>query len=393
MHAKEFLHKTLSSVIHNKRLFVLADMVQALLFNKKLSVTELGRGMLTGTTEHSAIRRSDRFIGNQGIHTELPHIYKTIAELMIGHNKSPQIIVDWTHIPNTKYHALRAALVHHGRALTVYEEVHSEKKLGNRKIEKNFLGRLRDLIPGGCSPIIITDAGFHNEWFTAVKNLGWDYVGRVRGLKVYHDGENWRPCKELMLSASKTEKYLGKFMLCKSSNKMWSHFYLVKEKKRKKKRYGIHQTRRGGRDRKNHRLAALEPWLLVSSLKGQNYLTAKRVIKIYKKRMQIEEAFRDLKNPRYGYGMRHAYSRDPKRIAVLLLVAMLACLMTWLIGYIAEQKKLHYRFQCNSVKSKRVLSLFFLGYRVIKRDIKIKVSELFLVLRDIRTFGERLQYV
>ena len=384
MHAKEFLHKTLSSVIHKKRLSVLADLVQGLLINKKLSVTELGRGISTQATEHSAIRRSDRLIGNKHIHAELFSIYATQIALIIGSKQRPEIIVDWTHIPNTKFYALRAALACKGRALTLYEEVHTEKKLGNRKIERNFLKQLKKLIPNHCIPIIVTDAGFHNEWFKTVLMLEWDYVGRVRGLKVYHDGKNWIPCKSLMSKATKTEKYLGEFMLCKSTNKITTNFFLIKEKKKIRKQYGIHKSRRGGRDRKNHRLSAKEPWLLVSSLKGKNYQAAKRVVKTYKKRMQIEEAFRDLKSPRFGFGFRHAYSRSLKRIVILLLVAMLASFVAWLTGYVIEQKKQHFQFQVNSVKSKRVLSLFFLGCRAINRQIEVKISELFGALQAMR---------
>ncbi|WP_369293065.1 transposase, partial [Motilimonas sp. 1_MG-2023] len=33
--------------------------------------------------------------------------------------------------------------------------------------------------------------------------------------------------------------------------------------------------------------------------------TAKQVVKLYAKRMQIEESFRDLKSPAYGFGLRH----------------------------------------------------------------------------------------
>lgn len=389
MHVKEFLHKTLSSVIHKKRLFVLIDLVQGLLVNKKLSVTELGRSISTGITEQSAIRRSDRFIGNQKIHTELTCIFKVQIALILGSKQRPEIIVDWTHIPNTKYYALKAALTCLGRALTLYEEVHSEKELGNRKIEKKFLKQLKNLIPQHCIPIIVTDAGFDNGWFKAVLKLGWDYVGRIRGLKTCHDGNSWVSCRSLMLKATRTEKSLGEFVLCKTKNKITTHFYLVKGKNKKIKRYSLHKPNRGGRTDRTNRLAAIEPWLLASSFRGKSYLTAKRVINIYKKRMQIEETFRDLKNPRFGFGLRHAYSRSPKRIEILLLVAMLASLIAWLIGYVIERKKLHYHFQVNSIKSKRVLSLFFLGCRAISRKIEIKTTELLQTLRVIHSIAGR----
>jgi transposase len=103
---------------------------------------------------------------------------------------------------------------------------------------------------------------------------------------------------------------------------------------------------------------------------------AKRVVKIYKKRMQIEEAFRDLKSSRYGLGFEDAYSKKIKRIEILLLIAALASFIAWLVGWIAEQNKLHYQFQSNSIKDRRVLSFFYLGCEVIKRRIKITINML-----------------
>lgn len=368
MRATEFLHEILSPVIHQKRLNTLTDLVGGLLLNKKLSVTELGRSIKTEASERSAIRRSDRFIGNTNIHSELPAIFETQARMLIGNKRKPIIIVDWSQIPNTGLNVLRAALACKGRSLTLYEEVHSIKLLGNRKIEADFLWHLKNYIPSECKPIIATDAGFHNEWFVNVTHLGWDYVGRIRGVKVCKKKDNsWIKCKELMLNATRHAKDLGKMQLCKT-NQITTNLVLSKEKRKRSKKYGIHQLRGGGRDRRNHRLAAMEPWLLATSL---NSYRPRRIVEIYKTRMQIEEGFRDLKSARYGFGLRHAFSRSAERVAVLLIIAMLATLLAWLIGRLIEKEKMHYQFQVNSTKSKRVLSWLFLGLRAIKRNIFI----------------------
>ena len=124
----------------------------------------------------------------------------------------------------------------------------------------------------------------------------------------------------------------------------------------------------------DQRKAAREPWVLVSSLSGRSI--EKRVVKIYKKRMQIEEGFRDLKSSRYGFGFEDAYSKKRERIQILLLVAALASLIAWLTGWVAEKRNLHRHFQSNTVKTRRVLSLFYLGCQVIKRKIKITVEML-----------------
>ncbi len=69
--------------------------------------------------------------------------------------------------------------------------------------------------------------------------------------------------------------------------------------------------------------------------------------------------------------MGEAHPRTAERVAVLLLIAMLAILIAWLVGGLVEKQKMHYQFQVNSIKSKRVLSWLFLGIRAIKRNIFI----------------------
>jgi hypothetical protein len=45
MHAKRFLHKLLSNVMHKKRLTTLILFVMSVLDTKRLSLTALGRGL------------------------------------------------------------------------------------------------------------------------------------------------------------------------------------------------------------------------------------------------------------------------------------------------------------------------------------------------------------
>ena len=82
--------------------------------------------------------------------------------------------------------------------------------------------------------------------------------------------------------------------------------------------------------------------------------------------MQIEETFRDLKSHRWGYGLQYARSRSSERLANLLLVTTLAVAATWLAGLAAKAKGWTRHFQANTVKDRPVLSVFFLGRRVLK---------------------------
>ena len=86
--------------------------------------------------------------------------------------------------------------------------------------------------------------------------------------------------------------------------------------------------------------------------------------------MQIELNFRDLKSSQYGFSFEHAYSKSIERIQVLLMIGMLATLIVYLTGFVAENKGWQLYFQANTSKKKRVLSLFYLGCRIIKKKFK-----------------------
>ncbi len=109
------------------------------------------------------------------------------------------------------------------------------------------------------------------------------------------------------------------------------------------------------------------PWLIVTSLEGGATIT-KRVINLYKTRMQIEEAFQDVKNSRWGFSLDEASSSTTYRYENLLLIGALAIFVIWLIGKVAELKNIHRQYQANSIKTRNVLSTFYLGCRVLKKQ-------------------------
>jgi len=367
MHVEKVLHKMLTDVMHLKRLTSLVLMVNTVLHTKRLSLTQLGRSLALPIQERSGIRRADRLMGNHKLHGERLAVYRRLCQSLVGATLQPWIIVDWSHIPNTHLHVLRAALVTEGRALTLYEEVHDEKKQEHAQVHRAFLNTLHALLPMACRPIIVTDAGFHNPWFRQVLTLGWDYVGRIRGRKHYcQTGQHtWQACQRLWSQASRRVMALGAVRLSRTAP-LETYFYLIKDKSK-----GRHSKRYDSMAQE-YRKTASDPWLLASSLSHRQ--AANRVVKIYRTRMQIEEGFRDLKSGRYGFSFEHARSQQPKRVEILLLIAALASVLAWLCGWIAEQRQLHFQFQANSIKDRRVLSLFYLGCQVIRRKIKLVVS-------------------
>ena len=374
----QLLHNDLkqSLPIHAVRLNRLMTTTACLLSHSTLSLSALGRATKGPAKVKHKIKAVDRLLGNSNLYAEKIDIYKILAEKIIGKMKEIDVLVDWSPAGHYKNNMLRASIAYNERSVTIYQEVHPEKLLGNYNVHKQFLNNLKRIIPDGCNANIITDAGFRTDWFELVQKQNWDFTGRVLTQICYKlDGaDNWQHCSTLYEKATNIPAYIGQGALAKD-RKLKCYIYLYSEKlnkqilnkglqQKKKKRKIVH----GNTDRK-HRKNHETPWLLVTSKKHHSN-SAKKIVKKYSRRMKIEHDFRSTKNGKTGLGF-NIYGKldrkhDPKRLAILLLLAALAMYVLWLIGLAAEVKKLQYRFQANSYKDRRALSLIFLGLQIIE---------------------------
>jgi hypothetical protein len=373
MHASLLLHGWLSNVlspIHIKRRNALASVIAAAMSGGRLTVTALGRAIAGEAKEKHKIKRADRLLSNTKLAQARTVIYGDMARHIIGMKQRLIVLVDWSDLDNAQeYFLLRASTPVGGRALTLYEEVHTLRTKEKPKTHRNFLRQLRQLLPPHCRPILVTDAGFRTPWFKQVQDLGWDWVGRVRNREQYtlqqSEDLTWLSCKSLYSAATRTPKFVGQVLLT-ARNAFSCRMVLYKAKAKGRKNL----TRRGKSPAlsiKSKRNAASqrEPWLLATSLPVDKS-SAKRVVKIYATRMQIEEAFRDLKNTRLGLSLELARTTQLSRLANLVLIGSLTATFAWLCGKATQLAGLHRHFQANSIKHSTVLSTFFVGIRAFK---------------------------
>ena len=143
------------------------------------------------------------------------------------------------------------------------------------------------------------------------------------------------------------------------------------------------KRRRNGPSEK-HARREREPWLLVSNLPSRR-TTAKRVVALYRQRMTIEQAFRDLKAYRHGFALRGNLGRHQDRIANLLLIAALAMFVLWIIGLVGIARGLSRMLQANTERRRRVLSTFFIGVRLFKQGLLPNRHEVNDVLAHLRS--------
>jgi hypothetical protein len=75
-------------------------------------------------------------------------------------------------------------------------------------------------------------------------------------------------------------------------------------------------------------------------------------VRLYARRFQCEEAFRDLKDRRYGYGLRSACLHDCQRRDRLLLLYSLANLVQLLVGMGSEMLGLDKGLRANTSRER-----------------------------------------
>ncbi|MDT8403936.1 IS4 family transposase [Sulfuriflexus sp.] len=372
MHVTKLLNTHLSKqcqAIHKKRWAALMAVVDALIIGKKLTVTGLGRSIKnTVYTKHN-IKRVDRLVGNSSINQASIMIHRAMAEQIIGNQKQPVVLVDWSDLSaDGEFHLLRASLPIGGRALTLYDEVHEQKRVNNNNVHERFLERLKTCLPSHCRPIIITDAGFRTPWFRAVQAMGWDFVGRIPGKTMItpHAKADWIRSEPIFETATARPRYLG-FVDIVRRSPLPCHAYLLKRLPKGRSKKTQKEQRCIGASSKKNAHRERTPWLIATSLAGGALIT-KRVISLYKTRMQIEESFRDVKNSRWGFGFNEARASTAKRYENLLLIGTLATYVVWLVGKVAESKNLHRHYQANTIKMRNVLSTFYLGCEVLRKQ-------------------------
>lgn len=350
-----------SSQMHQARVKAMVGAVEGIVAGGRLSPASVGRNFPGRARPKDSIKRVDRLLGSHRFWADRLFVFLAIAHRLLRGNAHPVILVDWTKT-GRKHEALVAAVPIGGRALPIYLEAHPIEKLGNAALESRFLCTLRAILPQGCQPIVVTDAGFKGPFFNEILSLGWNFVGRVRGHFKATSVDTHRVFSkdELYSRASLRPADLGQFRLFIKEHGIPARLAVV----RKRRKPGPNRVHPKGNEQKEHRKTAQDPWLLATSLSDDD---AARIVSIYAKRMQIEETFRDAKNSRFGWSLGYVSLSTARRTAGLLLLATLAMVVVTLIGLAAEQLHAHRAYQANTSKQ-RVLSFFVLACAILRRS-------------------------
>ncbi len=376
--------------VHKARRNAVWRTVEALLIGRMLWSAALGRHRPGNATEKNSIKAVDRLLGNCHLYAELRIFYAAVVQAILKKMWKPVILVDITEIHDGVC-ALTASLAHDGRGVPVFNMVCSKKNVSKRRFKRRFLRRLATILPAGVEPILVTDAGFQSTWFDDVVDMNWDYVGRVRHRTKFLLDDEWVSCQDLHKIAKKQAQDLGGLPFPRETPK--ARRMILSKARTGKGRKRMNQKGRKGRTTTDRRCSqsAREPWLLATSLSSQSA----SVVGIYALRMQIEENYRDAKNKRWGWSLDQCKTTkrdDYTRYEILLLVATLGVLVQHSVGCAGEKKGLQRQFQANTIRNRRVISIFVLGSRLLsaKHEHVLKVAD---IIAGFEEFRQRVQYI
>ncbi|MDO8787828.1 MAG: IS4 family transposase [Sulfuritalea sp.] len=360
MHAEKIVARILEPCLvglHAKRAQALLRAVVALLAGGVLSLSALALAIRSPTCFKHRLKSVDRLLGSSAIQSARQMLYVALAGRWLSGVEQVLLVIDWSDLtPDQRWQWLRASVVVEGRSVTLYEEVHPQRRYGHPTVHRQFLARIAKVLPVGCQPIIMTDGGFHASWFKLVAARGWPFVGRIRGRDMACcDEGKWFPIKALHQQAKETVLDLGHYLYVRS-NPIKVRLVLSKRPARGRHRFNIYGRPRVGRASAKCARSAREPWLLAASPQ-LDVLTAQSVVSLYAQRMQIEQSFRDTKNLRVGQGLQATRSRSSGRLQVLLLLAHLGAFVQRLIGEDAKARQLDLHFVAHRRKRPEISTM------------------------------------
>lgn len=373
MLSDELLHGHLSvscAHIHSARLQSVLDVATGLQKRGHLSLTSIGRKLSSETSIKHRVKKVDRLLGNKKLYEELTSLYEGLSSYLLKYISTSEaipLIVDLCYMKDThSIQMLSAEVALKGRSLPMYREVFEAGQLKHRA--STFLENLSRCLPSNREVLVIMDAGFAEDWFEAISAKKWYWLARARGKKYIKlsDEHDWVDARALYDLKTSRAKHYGAAYITKNQPRSCrvvikgppSKQTVCKKPKRLPRNY---HSANG-----NYQRLAKEPWVLVTNL-TEKY-TPSDIVNAYKKRMQIEESFRDVKSHQFGLSARHIRTTSIYRWAIAMLLAAIVQVTLWVIGVVGHHQGMQAYFQTNTVRNRKVFSYFYLGRLIVEHN-------------------------
>lgn len=300
----------------------LSELVSAAMHVGRVSLAAIGRKLTGATATKHRIKRTWRFVANPRV--VVSDAMRGVVQRLVKRYRKPQrhdrkrqhrllIAFDWTEIRN--FHTLMAAAVQRGRALPLLWATYPEWVLhkSQNNLEEGLLRLLRTMIPEYVEVVLLADRGFgRTELARTCQQIGFRYVIRIKP-------DVWIECPS----------HRGKLLDYPVRKGMQRFLKNVSYRKKDGVTQHLVIHWKVGLPKKRD-----EPWFLMTDLERK----VESLTTLYGKRMTVEELFRDDKNKRNGFSLRHTKITKAERLDRLLLVLALAYWLLLGIGIVARQR-------------------------------------------------------
>ena len=333
---RPLIERMAGAPLHAKQVESVTNAVVGVVHAVSLSIHAIGIGLAAarGLQTKHAIKQVDRLLSNPALNVWalfahwVPHVVAMDTAIVVA--------LDWTDFDADGHATIMLSLVTpHGRALPlVWRSVPKAQLKGHRnQYEDEVLLRLHEVLPAGVRVTVLADRGFGDQQLYAVlRDFGFDFIVRFRGNVTVESrtgetrpAQDWVPpngtVRQLRGARVTQDRTALDLVVCVQARGMEA------------------------------------PWCLAV---GSATLTGAQAVHLYGRRFTIEEAFRDVKDPRYGLGLSTTHIGDPRRRDRLLLICAMATTLLTLLGRAGESLGMDRMLKANTV-TKRTHSLFRQG--------------------------------
>lgn len=322
--------------LHAKQVDSVTNAVVGVVHAVSLSIHAIGVGLAAarGLQTKHAIKQVDRLLSNTAL--DVWALFAHWVPYVVASTPAVVVALDWTDFDADGHATIALSLVTaHGRALPlIWRSVPKADLKGRRnRYEDEVLLRLHEVLPPGVQVTILADRGFGDQQLYAIlRDFGFDFIVRFRGVVTVESrvGE--------VRAASAWVPTTGR-LRCLPGARVTQDRYPLD---------AVVCVQAPGMQ---------GPWCLAV---GGATITGAQAVRLYGRRFTIEEAFRDVKDPRYGLGMSATHVRDPRRRDRLLLICAMAMTLLTQLGAAGESLGMDRMLKANTVK-KRTHSLFRQG--------------------------------
>lgn len=326
----------------------------------RLGIAAVGTAMARafGTKPKHGIKQVDRCLSNEKL--DMQTLFQGFVPFVVGQRYSIFVAMDWTEFDKDDHTTLSISHVTpKGRAMPlVWKTVRKSKLKGRqRRHEKEALRMFKEAVPPNVDVVVLADRGFGDiELYRYIhETLGFDFVIRYRA-SIFVRCDDWLYPSGALVPRNGRIRVLRKTDL---TAKEAGPFTVV-----------LYQA-----------AGMKDAWCLATSLHDAS---GREIVDFYWHRFQCEEAFRDLKDRRYGYGLRLTRIRDCTRRDRFLLLFALAYLVQTLLGHVSELLGLDKELRANTAKE-RTHSLFRQGRSLLGELAAQTYKEVAQSLHDLLT--------